>query len=51
MVILDMTQLIEGDNNFRYDEEGYEDAGFTKTEGEDIDNDIFEYLRGRFWVK
>ena len=38
----DMTQLIEGDNNFRYDEEGYEDAGFTKTEGEDIDNDIFD---------
>ncbi len=37
----DMTQLIEGDNNFRYDE-GYESAGFTKTSGEDIDSDIFD---------
>ena len=37
----DMTQLIEGENNFRYDE-GYENAGFTKTSGEDIVGDIFD---------
>lgn len=37
----DLTPLIEGDNNFRYDE-GYEDAGFTQTNAEDIDNDIFD---------
>jgi DNA-directed RNA polymerase subunit beta len=37
----DMTQLIEGDNNFRYDE-GYENAGFTKTSGDDIDSEIFD---------
>lgn len=37
----DMTQLIEGDNNFRYDE-GYENAGFIKTSGDDIDSEIFD---------
>ena len=37
----DLTPLIEGDNNFRYDE-GYEDAGFTQTNAEDVDSDIFE---------
>ncbi len=37
----DLTPLIEGDNNFRYDE-GYEDVGFTQTNAEDIDNDIFD---------
>ncbi|HKL99018.1 MAG TPA: DNA-directed RNA polymerase subunit beta, partial [Mobilitalea sp.] len=37
----DLTPLIEGDNNFRYDE-GYEDAGFTQTNAEDIDTDVFE---------
>ncbi len=36
----DMTQLIEGENNFRYDE-GYENAGFTKTSGDEIDSEIF----------
>jgi DNA-directed RNA polymerase subunit beta len=37
----DMTQLIEGDNNFRYDE-GYESAGFTKTSAEEVDSEIFD---------
>ena len=37
----DLTPLIEGDNNFRYDE-GYEDAGFTQTNAEDIDTEIFD---------
>lgn len=37
----DLTPLIEGDNNFRYDE-GYEDAGFSQTNVEDIDSDIFD---------
>ncbi len=37
----DLTPLIEGDNNFRYDE-GYEDAGFTQTNAEDIDSEIFD---------
>jgi len=37
----DLTPLIEGDNNFRYDE-GYEDAGFTQGNVEDIDADIFD---------
>ena len=37
----DLTPLIEGDNNFRYDE-GYEEAGFTQTAAEDIDSDIFD---------
>lgn len=37
----DVMPLIEGDNNFRYDE-GYEDAGFIQTNVEDIDNDIFD---------
>jgi len=36
----DLTPLIEGDNNFRYDE-GYEDAGFSQTNAEDIDTDVF----------
>jgi len=37
----DLTPLIEGDNNFRYDE-GYEDAGFTQGNVEDIDSEIFD---------
>jgi DNA-directed RNA polymerase subunit beta len=37
----DLTPLIEGDNNFRYDE-GYEDVGFTQTNVEDLENDIFD---------
>ncbi len=39
----DLTPLIEGDNNFRYDE-GYEEAGFTQANVEDIDTDadVFE---------
>ena len=37
----DLTPLIEGDNNFRYDE-GYEEAGFTQTAAEDIDSEIFD---------
>jgi hypothetical protein len=37
----DLTPLIEGDNNFRYDE-GYEDVGFTQTNAEDIDSEIFD---------
>ena len=37
----DLTPLIEGDNNFRYDE-GYEEAGFTQGNVEDIDADIFD---------
>jgi DNA-directed RNA polymerase subunit beta len=38
----DLTPLIEGDNNnFSYDE-GYEDAGFTQTNAEDVDTDVFD---------
>ncbi len=37
----DLTPLIEGDNNFRYDE-GYEEAGFTQTNAEDLDTDVFD---------
>jgi len=38
----DLTPLIEGENNnFRYDE-GYEDAGFTQANVEDIEADIFD---------
>jgi DNA-directed RNA polymerase subunit beta len=37
----DLTPLIEGDNNFRYDE-GYEEAGFSQGNVEDIDTDIFD---------
>jgi DNA-directed RNA polymerase subunit beta len=37
----DMTQLIEGENNFRYDE-GYENAGFTKTNSDEGDGGIFD---------
>ncbi len=37
----DLTPLIEGDNNFRYDE-GYEEAGFTQANVEDIDSDVFD---------
>ena len=37
----DLTPLIEGDNNFRYDE-GYEDAGFTQANVEDLDSEIFD---------
>ncbi len=37
----DLTPLIEGENNFRYDE-GYEDAGFTQGNVEEIDSDIFD---------
>ena len=37
----DLTPLIEGDNNFRYDE-GYEDAGFTQTNTEEIDPNFFD---------
>ncbi len=37
----DLTPLIEGDNNFRYDE-GYEEAGFTQANVEDLDSDIFD---------
>ncbi len=37
----DLTPLIEGDNNFRYDE-GYEEAGFTQANVEDIETDIFD---------
>ncbi len=37
----DLTPLIEGDNNFRYDE-GYEEAGFTQGNVEDIEADIFD---------
>ena len=42
----DLTPLIEGDNNnFRYDE-GYEDAGFTKTNTEEVDTDVFDVYEG-----
>ncbi|MDD4112437.1 MAG: DNA-directed RNA polymerase subunit beta [Herbinix sp.] len=37
----DMTQLIEGENNFRYDE-GYENAGFTQTSSNEIEGEIFD---------
>jgi len=37
----DLTPLIEGDNNFRYDE-GYEDAGFRQTNTEEVDTDVFD---------
>ncbi len=37
----DLTPLIEGDNSFRYDE-GYEEAGFTQGNVEDIEADIFD---------
>ncbi|NLZ82031.1 MAG: DNA-directed RNA polymerase subunit beta [Clostridiales bacterium] len=37
----DLTPLIEGDNNFKYDE-GYDNAGFTQTNVEDIDTDVFD---------
>ena len=37
----DVTQLIEGENNFRYDE-GYESAGFTKTSSNEIEGEIFD---------
>ena len=37
----DMTQLIEGENNFRYDE-GYENAGFTETSSNEIEGEIFD---------
>jgi len=37
----DLTPLIEGDNNFRYDE-GYEEAGFTRGNMEDIESDVFD---------
>ncbi len=37
----DLTPLIEGDNNFRYDE-GYEDAGFTQGNVEEVDSDVFD---------
>ena len=37
----DLTPLIEGDNNFRYDE-GYDNAGFTQTSVDDIDTDVFD---------
>ncbi|NLK27091.1 MAG: DNA-directed RNA polymerase subunit beta [Clostridiales bacterium] len=37
----DLTPLIEGDNNFRYDE-GYENAGFSQTNADDIDTEVFE---------
>jgi len=37
----DLTPLIEGDNNFRYDE-GYEDAGFSQATVEDIGEEIFD---------
>jgi len=37
----DLTPLIEGDNNFRYDE-GYEDAGFSRGNVEDIETDVFD---------
>ena len=38
----DMTQLIEGDTGFRYDE-GYEDAGYTETGEDDYDNEVFDF--------
>jgi DNA-directed RNA polymerase subunit beta len=37
----DVTQLIEGENNFRYDE-GYEDAGFTQTSSDEFEGEIFD---------
>ena len=37
----DLTPLIEGDNNFRYDE-GFEDSGFTQTKIEDIETEVFD---------
>ena len=37
----DLTPLIEGDNNFRYDE-GYEEAGFTQAAVEDIEAEVFD---------
>jgi len=37
----DMTQLIEGDNSFRYDE-GYDNAGYSETGEEDIDSSFFD---------
>jgi len=38
----DMTQLIEGDTGFRYDE-GYEDAGYTETGEDNYDNEVFDF--------
>jgi DNA-directed RNA polymerase subunit beta len=37
----DMTKLIEGENNYRYDE-GYENAGFTQTSSDVIGGEIFD---------
>jgi DNA-directed RNA polymerase subunit beta len=37
----DLTPLIEGENNFRYDE-GYEEAGFSRGNVEDIDAEMFD---------
>jgi len=37
----DLTPLIEGDNSFRYDE-GYEEAGFSRGNVDDIEADVFD---------
>ena len=37
----DLTPLIEGENNFRYDE-GYEEAGFSRGNVEDIESEMFD---------
>ena len=37
----DLTPLIEGDNGFRYDE-GYEEAGFSRTNVEEVNHEIFD---------
>ncbi|NLJ96035.1 MAG: DNA-directed RNA polymerase subunit beta, partial [Clostridiales bacterium] len=37
----DTTQLIEGNDNFRYDE-GFESAGFTQSNSNEFNNDIFD---------
>ncbi|MGB4661744.1 MAG: DNA-directed RNA polymerase subunit beta, partial [Mobilitalea sp.] len=37
----DLTPLIEGDSNFRYDE-GFEEAGFSPANIEDVETDVFD---------
>ena len=37
----DLTPLIEGDSNFRYDE-GFEEAGFSPANVEDVETDVFD---------
>lgn len=38
----DLTPLIEGDDNFRFDDEPFADAGFSETSGEDEEESTFD---------